>query len=147
MSFQPDPDVIRWKLRLRASPGEVYVLLATDEGRARFWAESAVESNGQIQFRFPNGYRYDGEILAAEPSRFFRVRYIGGTTATFQLAPTAGGGTDLTLTDEGNAPEDRTEVIAGWVSVLLALKAAADHGVDIRNHDAEHCWDQGYAEN
>ena len=55
--------------------------------------------------------------------------------------------TDLTLTDEGIAAEDWAEVHAGWVSVLLALKAVADFGVDLRNHDAERSWDKGYANN
>jgi len=38
-------------------------------------------------------------------------------------------------------------VLAGWVSVLMALKAAVDHGVDLRNHDPQRTWDQGYADN
>jgi hypothetical protein len=41
----------------------------------------------------------------------------------------------------------RLEVIAGWVSVQLALKAAVDFGVDLRTHDPARSWDQGYAEN
>jgi len=39
------------------------------------------------------------------------------------------------------------EPCAGRVSVLLALKAAVDHGVDLRNHDRERTWVQGYADN
>jgi hypothetical protein len=65
------------------------------------------------------------------------VRYYGGSVATFELAGDGAGGTDLRLTDAGVPDEDRTEVIAGWVSVLLALKAAIDIGVDLRNHDPE----------
>lgn len=38
-------------------------------------------------------------------------------------------------------------MIAGWVSVLLALKAAVDFSVDLRNHDPGRTWDQGYADN
>lgn len=147
MRFQPDPGAIVWKLRLRSPAEQVYDLLATDAGRARFWAESAVEADGRIQFRFPNGLRHEGRILNAQRPSLFQVEYIGGTTTTFLLEQTPDGGTDLTLKDAGNAPEDRLEVTAGWVSVLLALKAAADHGVDLRNHDSRLCWDQGYAEN
>lgn len=36
--FQPDPEVIRWRLRLRSEPGTVYRALATPEGRRDFWA-------------------------------------------------------------------------------------------------------------
>jgi hypothetical protein len=39
------------------------------------------------------------------------------------------------------------EVLPGWVSVLMALKAYVDHGVDLRNHDAARTWDQGYCDN
>ena len=42
---------------------------------------------------------------------------------------------------------DRVDVTAGWVSVLLALKAAVDFGVDLRNHDPQRSWEHGYAEN
>jgi len=41
MSFQSDPLVIRWRLHLKSPPHIVYPIVATDEGRARFWAESA----------------------------------------------------------------------------------------------------------
>jgi hypothetical protein len=57
------------------------------------------------------------------------------------------GGTDLTLVDVGVPAADRAEVVAGWVSVLLALKATVDFGVDLRNHDPQRTWDTGYAEN
>ncbi|MDT8321369.1 MAG: hypothetical protein RQ826_12660 [Xanthomonadales bacterium] len=52
------------------------------------------------------------------------------------------------LTVEALPPaDDFEEVLAGWVSVLLTLKAACDHGIDLRNHDREASWDQGYVEN
>jgi hypothetical protein len=37
--------------------------------------------------------------------------------------------------------------MAGWVSVLLALKAAADFGIDLRNHDPARTWNKGYVDN
>ena len=147
VSFQPDPAAIRWRVRLQSPPARVFAFLATDEGRARFWAESAIESDGRVHFRFPNGLQYAGQVLAAEPSRLFQIRYLGDTTTTFELTESRDGGTELTLTDRGNTPEDRMEVTAGWASVLMALKAAVDHDVDLRNHDAARTWDQGYVEN
>jgi uncharacterized protein YndB with AHSA1/START domain len=145
MTFQPDPEIIRWRLHLVAAPEQVYRFLATDEGRACFWAESALERGGVIEFIFPNGQTWAGRILEAAPSRRFSVEYLG-SVATFELAED-GAGTDLTLTDAGVQPQDRGEVIAGWVSVLLALKAAIDFGVDLRTHDPDRTWDQGFAEN
>ena len=113
----------------------------------RFWAESATEQAGSIHFRFPNGQAWQGEILVRRPPGLFQVVYIGGTIVTFTLESDGRRGTDLTLTDEGVAEEHRCEVIAGWVSVLMALKAATDFGVDLRNHDPQRTWDQGFAEN
>lgn len=47
-----------------------------------------------------------------------------------------------------NVPDEtRAEFTAGWVSLLLTMKAAIDHGVDLRNHDPERTWVQGYADN
>lgn len=147
MTFQPDPDAITWRLHLRSSPAAVYELLASDAGRARFWAEEAVERDGAIDFVFPGGQRWRGAILTREPGRRFSVVYYGGSTTTFTLSDDGQGGTDLTLTDAGVPAQDRAEVTAGWVSVLLALKAATDFGIDLRTHDPARTWEQGYAEN
>jgi uncharacterized protein YndB with AHSA1/START domain len=147
MDFQADSGNIRWSLHLSSPAIRVYQALATDRGRASFWAESAVERNGSIHFVFPNAAAWDGEILLAEPPHRYTVRYYGSSTAAFVLQDDGHGGTDLTLTDTGVPAADRTEVIAGWVSVLLALKAAVDFGVDLRNHDPLRQWDNGYADN
>jgi uncharacterized protein YndB with AHSA1/START domain len=147
MNVPNESDPIRWRLHLASSPSTVHHILATDEGRARFWAESAVEDAGAIHFVFPDGQRWTGRILSNEPPRLFRVRYFGGTVMTFLLEDDGAGGTDLTLTDEGVPEAHRAEVLAGWVSVLMALKAAADFSVDLRNHDPGRTWDQGYADN
>jgi uncharacterized protein YndB with AHSA1/START domain len=147
MSFQADPTVIAWRLHLASPPEAVYSMLATDAGRARFWAEAAVAEAGVIAFSFPNGATWRGAILEDAPPHRFAVRYYGGSVATFDLSSDGAGGTDLRLTDAGVPVEDRMEVIAGWVSVLLALKAAIDFGVDLRNHDPHRTWDHGYADN
>jgi uncharacterized protein YndB with AHSA1/START domain len=147
MSFQDDAGVIRWRLHLRASALAVYETLATDEGRAGFWAESAVERRGVIHFVFPGGVTWDGQVLEAVAPRRYSVRYYGGSVATFVLQDDGAGGVDLTLTDAGVPAADRTEVIAGWVSVLMALKAYVDFGVDLRGHDPQRTWDSGYVEN
>jgi uncharacterized protein YndB with AHSA1/START domain len=119
MNFQIDPTLIRWKLHLKSSPQAVYEALSTNEGRAGFWAESAVEEDGVIHFVFPNGAEWNGRILENEPPRGFKVEYYGGSITTFELSPDGAGGTDLTLIDEGVPAEDRSEVIAGWISVFV----------------------------
>ena len=147
MMIQPTSSSICWRLHLATPLARVYELLTTDQGRARFWAESAEERAGAIDFVFPNGANWSGEILDADPPRRYVIQYYGGSTATFELSDDGHDGTDLMLTDAGVPEADRTEVIAGWVSVLLALKAAADFGVDLRNHDPQRTWDEGYADN
>ena len=147
MSFQDDPNMIRWRLHLRSPIAKVYEALSTDVGRARFWAESAIEHNGVIHFVFPNNVTWDARILQADPPHHYAVRYYGNSVATFVLEEDDQGGTDLTLTDTGIPPEDRTEVIAGWVSVLMTLKSVVDFGVDLRAHDPDRHWGDGYVEN
>jgi uncharacterized protein YndB with AHSA1/START domain len=142
-----DTPPIRWRLRLASPPAVVHDMLSTDAGRARFWAESTQTVDGWIHWQWPGGMRAHRRILADEPPRLFRVEYFGGSIATFELADDGAGGTDLTLTDEGVSEADWLETHAGWVSVLLALKAAADHGIDLRNHDDARSWEQGYADN
>ena len=141
-----DSNGICWRLHLAAEPAEVFALLSTDDGRARFWAESAPENDGLVTFRFANGSRLESEILENQPPVRFAVTYFGGSTVRFTLADDGQGGTDLTLEETGLTVSDQHENNAGWVAVLLALKAAADHGIDLRNHDRRRTWDQGFVD-
>lgn len=140
-------DTVRWRLHLSSPPSAVYAAISTDDGRARFWAESARESGGDIHFIFPNGLQLLSRVVVAEPPRRFRCTYFGGSVVTFDLVDDGRGGTDLLLTDAGLPVEDVPETTAGWVSVLLSLKAAVDHSVDLRSHDPRRTWDQGYVDN
>lgn len=137
---------ITWKLHLKSSPKSVFDVLSTAEGRAKFWAEKAEERNGIIHFVFPNGMTYEGKILESIPSQKYSIDYFE-SLVRFELEALDNGGTDLVLTNE-NVPEDEfDEVHAGWVSVLMNLKAAVDFQCDLRNHDPEKTWDQGYLGN
>lgn len=147
MSFQDDSNSIRWRLHFKSPLALVYEALSTNVGRASFWAEAATEHDGVIRFVFPNGMTWDAQILQAIPPHKYALHYYGNSVATFELVEDSQGGTDLILTDSGVPTSDRTEVIAGWVSVLMSMKAAVDFGVDLRAHDAERHWDHGYVEN
>lgn len=57
------------------------------------------------------------------------------------------GGTEVSLLATGVEESIRMEMTAGWVSVLMAMKAAVDFGVDLRNHDPSRSWVHGYADN
>jgi hypothetical protein len=38
------------------------------------------------------------------------------------------------------------ENLAGWISVLLGLKAAADFRIDLRNHRPGCTWESGFVD-
>src|SRR5207249_8785522 len=84
------------------------------------------------------------KILQNEPPKRFVFEYFGGSKVTVDVSDDGAGGTDLTLRAEAVGSDEERP---GWVSVLLALKAAADYNVDIRNHDIKRTWDQGYCDN
>jgi uncharacterized protein YndB with AHSA1/START domain len=135
-----------WRTHFRSAPDVIFAKLTTDEGRASFWAESARQVHERIEFQFPDGTRCDARILDSDPPRRFALEYFNAKTV-FELSPDGCGGTDLTLIATGVPEHEHCEVLAGWVSVLLALKASADFGVDLRNHDATRTWAVGFAEN
>jgi len=65
---------------------QVFDILDSDEGRARFWTESAVMVDDVIEFRFINGYVYRSKVLERERPRVWAIEYLGGT-ARFELTP------------------------------------------------------------
>jgi uncharacterized protein YndB with AHSA1/START domain len=137
---------MHWRVHLETAPAEVYRFLSTAEGRKRFWAESAEQTGSEIEFRFPDGTVLRSRVLDAVAPERFRLTYFGGSTVTFQLEGDGQGGTDVSLSEEGLQPEHFKENERGWVSVLLCLKAAADFGVDLRNHDQTRAWGARYVD-
>jgi uncharacterized protein YndB with AHSA1/START domain len=136
---------VAWRVHLGAEPARVWQMWATDAGREGFLAERSRQRGDRIELRFPNGVETTAEVLAAEAPRRLVLRYFGDRTEVV-LEADPGGGTDLALGAEVAAAA-LDEVRTGWVSVLLALKAAVDHGVDLRNHDPGRTWSQGYVDN
>lgn len=146
MTSNADDRTIHWRMHFASSPEAVYDALATPAGRERFWAESSPETDGTITFGFLGHPPVTGRVLHREAPRRFVLEYFGATHE-FTLAADGKGGTDLTLVATGVDASSREEMLAGWVSVLMAMKAAVDHGVDLRNHDPERTWQRGYADN
>ena len=146
MVFQPEPGTIRWKVHFASAPEAVYEALATPAGRERYWAEFSPESGDTITFHILDFPPVTGRVLRRDPPRRFVLTYFGAQT-TFTLTPDGSGGTDLELvaTEVDDAIWD--EMLSGWVSVLMAMKAAVDHDVDLRNHDPERSWQRGFADN
>jgi len=146
MAFQSEPGTIRWKLHFNSVPQKVYDALTTDEGRAGFWAETATEKGGFITFTILGYEPYRSRVIKRSPPTHFSVEYFG-SVVDFTLKENNNGGTDLKLKATNVDETFRMEMTAGWVSVLMAMKAYVDHGVDLRNHDATRTWSDGYADN
>jgi hypothetical protein len=132
-------------MHIPVAPGLVFETLDSDRGRASFWAESAVQIDTCIRFRFANGCQYNSRIVERQPPALFSIEYMGGPVQ-FELSPDDSGGTDLLLTHRVTAPDDWSEIHAGWLNVLFPLKAWLTYGIDLRNHDPERSWDRGYAD-
>ena len=136
---------IQWRLHLASAPEVVWELLSTDAGRQRFWCERSEQAGDAITMTFSNGWVERATVLAVNAPHRFAMRYFG-TPVTFTLSPDGGGGTDLELVHDDVPESDFEETLPGWLNVLFPLKAAADVGVDLRNHDPTRSWDQGYAD-
>lgn len=141
-----DRSTLRWRIHLRSTPAQVFEHLATADGRRGFWAESAEQRGDEIAFVFPNGQRLQSTVHESRAPHRLALSYFGGSRVTFALEPDGAGGTDLTLTENGVPADQREENLAGWITVLLTLKAQADYGVDLRNHDPARSWGRGYVD-
>ena len=136
---------IRWRMHLPASPRVVFAALATAEGRAAYWAESAEEHDGVVRFVFPGGVVHEARIVESQAPDRFVLEYFDGV-ARFELEDDGRGGTDLSLTHEGVERREWVETHAGWLNVLFPLKAWLAGRVDLRNHDPARSWARGYAD-
>ena len=138
---------VEWKIHLSSPRERVFQYLTTDEGRSRFWAEFTVEERGVIHFVFPNGREYRSVVVEKNYPDTFAIEYFH-SLVIFHLSSHHGEhGTDLLLINKDIPGEEYDQVAAGWVSVLMSLKAAVDFGIDLRNHDAAKCWNQKYVDN
>lgn len=145
-AFQDIPNTVAWRLHFQSPVARVFEFLTESSRRARYWAESAEEENGVIHFVFLNNIECRGKILESIPNQRFSVEYFDWI-ATFDLEESGDAGTDLMVTCRGVKDEEKREACAGWVSWLMAMKAAVDFGVDLRNHDPARTWENGFADN
>jgi hypothetical protein len=147
MAFQDKKGEINWKVHFSSPLEKVYEALTTDRGRKTFWAEETIEKNGFIEFSILNYPKYQSKILAKNDKDIFQIEYFG-TEVKFELISTKDdNGTDLILTAKTVSENVKNEMTAGWVSVLLNMKAAVDFGVDLRNHNPDRVWDDGFLDN
>lgn len=137
---------ITWKLLLKSNPKTVFDLLTSSEGIVKFWAEKSSKKDNRIHFIFPNGQEYTSRIIKHTLNKEFHIDYFN-SLVKFKLESCENGGTELLLINEHVPADDYVEVSAGWVSVLMNLKAVADFNCDLRNHNDKKTWSQGYINN
>ncbi len=142
--FQKDHLLL--KIKLACGPEKLFRLLTTDQGREKFWAEKSRESENVITFFFPNGQTQNSRILKIVPNQHFEIEYFN-SLVQFHILPLPEKGCILELNNSNIPAADRFEQFAGWVSVLLSLKAYANFGIDLRNHHTDYTWDQHFVEN
>lgn len=139
-----NPPPIDWRVHFEASPAEVWTAWTTDGGRERFWAETSRSDESGFVLCFIKGERLRVDLVEEQAAERLVFHYFGGSTVSLDFAPDGKGGCDLRLREEG-APEPIANY-AGWVSVLLACKAAVDFGIDLRSRDPARSWDSGYVD-
>jgi uncharacterized protein YndB with AHSA1/START domain len=136
---------IVWRLSLASSPAHVFELLDTDAGRERFWAERSRATEGGFELEFPGGLTSEVEVLERDPPSRLVIHYFG-SRCELDLAEREDGGCLFQVTCHCDDPAEYAEFLPGWVSWLLVLKAAADHGVDLRNGAPDRAWAQRYVD-
>ncbi len=138
---------VEWKVFLKSPRERVFEFLTTDQGRTKFWAESAIEAEGCIRFKFTDGRQYKAHIIEQSFPDTFALEYFH-SLLIFHLADYGNNhGTDLVLINK-NIPESKfKQVETSWISFLMALKSAVDFGIDIRSHDPRKNWSCKYIDN
>lgn len=146
MTIQHGPNDLRWRVHLHATPEAVYQRLSTDAGRESFWAESSKALNDEVSLAFPDRSTATVKILLERPPHVLEVDYCGVATR-FVLQRAGDEATVLEVTASNIPAHDTVDLAAGWVSVLLNLKAAINFGGDLRNHARARTWIDGFVDN
>jgi uncharacterized protein YndB with AHSA1/START domain len=149
--MQVDFQHINMSVKLATSRDRVWQALTTPSGITSWWSERAEiepSDGGLLRLLFPNRRMLDSKVIMCRPPHFLSFVYFGGTRASFEVTSHPAGGSVVTVSDSGfSSQEDYAETLAHWASVLLALKAFLDFGVDLRNHTSAFNWEKGYVDN
>jgi uncharacterized protein YndB with AHSA1/START domain len=137
-------DAIRWRLRLSSPPERVFSAWLSPDDHIRFWSERSEREVHGFRLHFIDGTVEPCTVVESVSPSHIALQYFGSRVDV--SLERLGSGTDLTLTARGVPLADWPEVFAGWLNVLLPFKAWVDFGVDLRSHDPQRTWRQGYAD-
>ena len=146
MTIQHGPNELQWRVHLDATPEAVYARLATDDGRESFWAESSKTLDDDVWLVFPDQSTTTVRIVLQRPPLLLEMDYFGVSTR-FALQPAGEQATVLEVTASNIPAHDMVDLAAGWVSVLLNLKAVINFGHDLRNHARPRTWADRFVDN
>ena len=135
-----------WRVLINATAADVYRAVSTDEGRAGFWVATSRSTASGITLEFFDGTSWTGRMLRATPDRAVELTYLGGGTVVLEILPVSQSQCIVAVTDRPTNPVDWLANYAGWVAVLLNLKATAEFGVDLRNRDGARSFEQGFVD-
>ncbi|MFZ1023880.1 MAG: SRPBCC domain-containing protein [Thermoplasmata archaeon] len=144
--FNPEPGTIRWRLHLRSPPEKVYDVVASDEGRSRFWVQRTQEKGDSILWTFGPGFEASMKVYERSRPRRFAFEFLDDSKVVFDIEPDGKGGTALTMTNSGLPMKDILDMTPGWVGILMNLKSVTDHSLDLRHRDPYRNWERGYVE-
>lgn len=136
---------VSWKVFIQAPPSMVFRYLSEDSLREKFWAEKSQSNGDCFELDFPNGVHTVCRVIDQLEWIRLKIEYFN-SIVLFELSPRQLG-TELKVTNTQIPVGEFPDFLAGWVSVLLSLKAAIQFNIDLRNHDPEKCWDQGFVDN
>src|SRR5687768_7732541 len=129
MTFHPDPNLIRWRIHLAAAPQLVCQTLSTADGQGRLAQV--------VQHATPNLPSLPAMQIIQEEAREdgqhfqLAINYGLGNSAHCEISAAPSGGTVVTLSNIDVPAAQRSDVIAGWIATLLALKTVVDDQPDL----------------
>lgn len=135
---------VSWRVVCHANIKKVFDLIATDSGRTKFWCEQSTTSEDHIHMIFPGGETETARILKYDRPTSMEIIYFGAVTK-FQITELRSGCVVHVEAIVRDADFDETN--AGWVSVLMNLKAVSTYDIDLRNHKQDYSWARGFIDN
>lgn len=132
---------------IAAPPDEVFASWVDERLLPRWFHHEAQHTPGPVaatgsayEWRMVHGHVSHGRYLEVEPGTRVRLTFghDDGMTFTVRCEPDAAS-TLVHLVHEGipDDAETHADIRAGWTFFLVNLKAWNEHGVDLREHDAD----------
>ncbi|HWR82653.1 MAG TPA: SRPBCC domain-containing protein [Candidatus Deferrimicrobium sp.] len=141
------------KIEIGATPAQVFRAWTDDKVVPKwFTVKAKIEprKNGRIHFEWLGGDVLDGRVIAITKNRRFVFPFGKGNEQVEVAITKSGRGSICRLHQYGmkTTPKARWEMFVGckegWTFFLTNLKCYLEHGIDLRSHDPQKCYRQGF---